>query len=487
MQTTTIELEVFLFGRPRLRFRGVPFTFGARKDALALLVYLLIHRAQAMSRDTVAFALWPDLPPAEARTRLRANLHALLATGLPRRPEGPWIVADRRALQWNGRAQIRLDIEEFERLLEQPGASAQAVELYTGELAEGLDDDWLLAPRDRLREEQQTALLELVDLCHKSDDCRQAIHYVQVLLKLDPFREDAIRTLMELRYELADRAGAIHVYHEFVRRIRSELDAEPMMETTAVYERIASAQHLADRRTAGPMAASFLRAQHNLPSPLTSFLDRQEDVEALIGLVKQRRLITLTGPGGIGKTRLAWQTGHAVLAEFSDGVWSVELGGLTDPRLVLESLAETLGMGNASQRTSFIALQPKSLLLILDNCEHVIDAVRNVAKDILSQCPRVGILATSREALRIFGERVFQVEPLSIPINEPTSLPSIEHFRESAAVRLFFERAVDISPTFQAPKSAHDWRTLASLMHHLDGIPLAIELAAARSNALSIN
>ena len=225
---------------------------------------------------------------------------------------------------------------------------------------------------------------------------------------------------------------------------------------------------------------------HTLPTQLTSFVGRAREMTDLVALLATTRLLTLTGPGGCGKTRLAWQVAATVRPSFPDGVWWVELATLTDPALVPQAVATALGVQEQPDRpltaTLGAALQARAALLVLDNCEHLIDAVAHLAETLLGGCPALRIVATSREALRIPGETSWSVPPLSLP--DPSSPTGSETRDHSEAVRLFIERVTALMPTFVV--TATNIPVIVEYCRRLDGIPLAIELAAARANVLSV-
>ncbi len=226
--------------------------------------------------------------------------------------------------------------------------------------------------------------------------------------------------------------------------------------------------------------------QHNLPIALTSFIGRTHELAEVGRLLTRTRLLTLTGVGGCGKTRLALAAATAVLSEYSDGVWLVELAALTAAALVPQAVATTLGVREEPQRpltaTLLDALRSRDMVLVLDNCEHLIDACAQLAQTLLGACPRLRILATSREALGVAGETTWLVPSLSLP--PPQQLPPLMELTKSEAVELFVERAAATLPTFMlTPENAPD---VAQVCQRLDGIPLAIELAAARVKVLPV-
>jgi non-specific serine/threonine protein kinase len=225
--------------------------------------------------------------------------------------------------------------------------------------------------------------------------------------------------------------------------------------------------------------------RHNLPLELTSFVGREREVSELSALLGETRLLTLSGSGGCGKTRLAIKVASSVVDRYADGVWFIELSPLSNPELVLSSVASTLNVQEAPERPLVQRvldyLQNKRVLLVLDNCEHVVTAAATLVAAILSSCERVHVLVTSREPLGIPGERVSRVPSLSVPdpgIKEVADAPQYE------AVRLFLERAQAVSPL---ALDQHEVERVVDICRRLDGIPLALEMAAARLDILSLD
>jgi class 3 adenylate cyclase len=241
-----------------------------------------------------------------------------------------------------------------------------------------------------------------------------------------------------------------------------------------------------------PLKTLDLRS-NNLPAQLTSFIGRETQMAQVKGLLSAARLLTLSGVGGTGKTRLALQVGADELDTFSDGVWLVELAPLSDPGLVPQTVATVLGVpeevGRPRLATLTDALRARHLLILLDNCEHVIEACARLAEGLLRACPKKKILATSREALRIAGEMTCQVPSLAFPERvddraTPSTAHDVTRFTQYEAVRLFIDRALVVAPDFAMAKT--NAPAVAQICHRLDGIPLAIELAAARVRSMSV-
>jgi predicted ATPase/DNA-binding CsgD family transcriptional regulator len=235
-----------------------------------------------------------------------------------------------------------------------------------------------------------------------------------------------------------------------------------------------------------PIAHVQPSPKHNLPSQLTSFIGREKDVERIQHRLMEHRLVTLIGVGGIGKTRLSQQVANQLIDDYADGVWLVEFAPLNDPALVSQSVATVFGIQQRGDHSALVEtlihfLQVKTILLILDNCEHLLDACAELADKLLKNCPDLKILATSREALGITGEALYQVPSLTIPDIQKISL--IEQLNAYESIRLFHERAQLVQMDFALTKE--NAASVTQICSHLDGIPLAIELAAVRVQTFS--
>jgi predicted ATPase/class 3 adenylate cyclase len=235
-----------------------------------------------------------------------------------------------------------------------------------------------------------------------------------------------------------------------------------------------------------PPLRSLEAFAHNLPLQLTRFIGREREMAAVKRLLQSARLLTLTGAGGCGKTRLALQVAADLLPEYPDGVWLVELAALADPALVPQTVAAVLGVQEESDRPLLVTLgdylRTRTLLLVLDNCEHLLAACTQLTEGVLRGCPNLRVLATSREGLGIAGEQIYRVP--SLPVPDPKQLPSLERLQEFEAVSLFTDRAILSQPDFAVTEV--NALAVAQVCHRLDGIPLAIELAASRVKALPV-
>jgi predicted ATPase/DNA-binding SARP family transcriptional activator len=456
-------LDVRLLGAVELSFDGAPVRFAAPPRAQALLA-LLVLRRRPLARDAVAFTLWPDAPEEEAQANLRRHLYALGKT-LPAAGAAPWLIADKKSVSWNASAQARVDVVEFERLARADETLDEAVRYYRGAFLAGVDDDWVEPERERLRE---LALDALARLTARERDPLRAAGYAQQLLRIDPWREDALRDLMRLRHASGDRAGALREYRDFAERLRVEMGVEPMPETTAFYERIASGSAPLPLRVEAAVEAR----RTNLPAPATPLLGRAGTVEELRRALGETRLLTLVGTGGVGKTRLALQVGAESLDAFADGVWLVDLAPLSGDARVAAALGAAVGVDESATDSPLESvvrsLRRKLALIVFDNCEHLAGEVAQVVATLLAGAPGVRVLATARQPLSVSGEREYRV-------------PSLE---PRDAFTLFVARAQAVVPAFSA--SAAEREAIEEICRRLDGIPLAIELAAARVKILDV-
>jgi DNA-binding SARP family transcriptional activator len=295
-------LTISLLGPLRLEADGTQAKFAGPRKAAALLAYILLHQRERIDRQTLAFTLWPDDEEEAARAALRRHLY-LLARALPPAAGEPWIAADATTVRWNPAAEALVDVDRFRTFSTDETRLAEAAALYTGDLLTGFDDEWIGDERDRLRQRQIENLDRLVARCRDARDFAGALRYAQELLRLDPWREDAIRHVIALRVELGDRSGALAEFERFAQRLRDDLDVEPMPETVAVYTSIV--------KRSAPVAP--------LPEPLAAAAPHAADVLAFTGregplqqlaqawsrAARGRgNLIAIGGESGVGKTRL---------------------------------------------------------------------------------------------------------------------------------------------------------------------------------------
>jgi predicted ATPase/DNA-binding SARP family transcriptional activator len=504
------RLELFLLGPPRLQRDGALLQFDTRK-IMALVAYVAVSGLEAkgrrLSRASLVALLWPDLEPSRARANFRRSL-SLLRKAL----KGEWLEVDRESVWTDPEADFWLDVDQFNRLLRACGTHGhppeevcprclavleEAAALYEGDFLQGFGlrdtvefDDWQFFQAEGLRRQLASALERLARGHAVHGNIETALAHARRWLALDPLYEPAHRQLLELYTAAGQRSAAQRQYRECVRILDEELGLAPAEETTALYEQIRTmppAEAAVALGLAEPMELPIRRAspRHNLPAQTTPFVGREKELVQIKQCLAQHRLMTLTGSGGIGKTRMAIRAAREVVAEYPQGVWLAELAPVADPRLVPQAVAAVWDVreeqGRPLQVTLADYLREKTLLLVLDNCEHVIDASSQLAGTLLQRCPGLRILATSREALGIAGEFVVRVPSLSLPATGPASRATLEG---SEAVRLFVSRAATALPGFELTDA--NAAAVAQVCRRLDGVALALELAAARVRALRV-
>ena len=495
-----MHLAIQLLGTPQFQLDHAPIT-ASRRAVIALLAYLAVseleHPGQRYTRESLAVLLWSDYEPAKALGNLRHTLWEVAQfVG-----EG-WIIPEHETVYLNPQAEIDLDLARFRLLLSQAAVQSdssqritllqQAAELYRADFLSGFSlkdgasfNEWALAKAESLRHEFSSILQTLVEEYSALDRFSSAVPYAQRLVELDPFHEAAHRKLMEL-YVLTDQqTTAIQQYRSLEKFLRKELNLDPQPETRQLYKRIRKGElkPLADRTS----TLRLEKPKHNLPLHLTSFIGRQQEQNEIARLVTHNRLVTLIGAGGIGKTRLALQTAQSFLNDYRDGAWFIAFESLTDEDLVPQTVASSLRIPESPKErlaeTLVSQLRNQTLLLIFDNCEHLLDACGQLAERLLINCPNLRIVATSRDILRVEGEAVYHVPPLAMP--ESHRIPSLEEIAKSESVQLFAQRASLVLPGFETTETNRE--TLVRICNRLDGIPLAIELAAARIDIFTLD
>jgi predicted ATPase len=354
----------------------------------------------------------------------------------------------------------------------------------------------------RLDELRLSALEHRIDADLRAGAADELVAELEGLVITHPMREPLAARLMRALRAAGRRGAALEAYEQTRRRLVDQLGVEPSAELAALHLEI-----LRDEPPPGPVPPPVPPSTTNLRAELTSFVGRDTELRQVAELLGAHRLITLTGPGGSGKTRLAVEAARGELAAMPDGVWLVELAPVTDPGDVTSTVLSTLGLREQSllnaRRPSapwnpdpsdeqadalgrlLAALAGRRTLLVLDNCEHLVAAAAALADRVLAACPQVRIMATSREPLNITGEALCTVGPLTLPPDPAATSFSAERavLHDSASVRLLTQRARAVVPGFEVtPDNAP---AVVTICRALDGMPLAIELAAARLRTMA--
>ncbi len=483
------QLRMTFLGGAYVTQGKTPVTGYVSLKALALLCYLAVTGRPHL-RPALAGLLWGDQPESSAKTSLRQVLSNL------RRLVGPHLLITPHEVAFNRKALYWLDVEEFQAACSRaqsdhpPDAEIDtlrsALDLYQGDFMEGFYvrdapafEEWAITQRERFRQMATQALRSLAAHAAARNEYTAAVSYTTRLLALAPWREEAHRQMMLLLARSGQRSAALAQYETCRRTLMEELGVEPMEETTALYQRILAAG------TARP---------HNLPAQATPFIGREEELSQLGRFLADPdcRLLTLVGPGGMGKTRLALRAALEATTEpngaFLHGIYFVSLAPVISADLLVFVAAQSVGCSlrsAADPKTQLVDyLREKEMLLLLDSLEQVDEAASLVA-DLLVGCPRLKILATSRTPLHVRGEQQFPVSPLALPdlalLLTGDDLAS--DLWRSPAVALFADRARAVKPNWRL--TSQNAVAVAKICARLDGWPLALELAAARSQSLS--
>ena len=459
------KLEIRLLGSPQFLRANSPIPSFISSKVPALLAYLAVTR-RAHSRDKLAALFWGEMTDADAKNNLRQAL-----TNLRKFFEDELTIT-RDTIEFTGDAFV--DSLEFDSTLRsassldlQPASVilTESLRLYRGDFLEGFHireapefEDWLLAERSRLRELALQALHTLTHFHTTSGQFTEAITFAARLLAFDPWREEAHRQLMLLQARTGQVSAALTQYETCKKILEKELGVEPSLETTDLYERIRSARH---------------SARHNLPASATEFIGREKELAALHEKLANPacRLITLTGLGGVGKTRLAQEIARRCTEMFINGAWLIPLAAIETDGIIsaiANAMDFTFGAGDHKKQLMNY-LRRKELLLVLDNFEHLLDSSTLVA-DVLKFAPEVKILVTSRERLDVDGEWVVELSGLAVSSMEANQLFVQSARRARAEIKVGEENQV----------------TVSDICGLVGGLPLGIEIAAAWTRSMEL-
>ena len=516
------SLRVYLFGVPRFERNGEAIHI-PRHKGIALLAYLGLT-GQAHSRDTLATMFWPEHDQSSARANLRRELSRInSALGFnPFDLHGEQVSLSREAGFW-------LDVAAFQAKLATAGganperideesmkALSQAVDLYSADFMAGFSlsdspqfDDWQYFQSESLRRSLGEALQQLIRWKVADGELERAIEDARRWLTLDVLSEPAHRQLMQLYAWIGQHAAALRQYQECVRLLEKEIGVPPEAETTELYEAIRTRRLpppgiLVDRpektsahsgegstqsATSGEGQLPRRAQLGNLPAPSTSFIGREKEqahIQKLLVDDPGCRLLTVTGPGGAGKTRLALQAALASQPAFPDGAYFIPLVSLASGDHILFTLAEQLRFrfheAAEHKRQLFDYLRDKKLLLLMDNFEHLVPGASLIV-EILQVAPHIKVLVTSRERLNLSNEVVLALGGMQYPAWARGNSPDGD-LKEYEAVKLFVESARRVHPDFEL--RPEDYEPVAHLCNLVEGMPLAIILAAGWLEMLSL-
>jgi DNA-binding SARP family transcriptional activator/predicted ATPase len=493
------RLSIRLLGSLHVTLDGEPVTAFESDKVRALLAYLVSETDQPHRRERLAGLLWPDLPERSARTNLRvalSNLRKVIGDS----SSSPVLCVSRQTIQLDSDADAWIDIQAFADLLTALGRPKkvvaylrQAVELYRSGFLQGFSlpdsaefEEWALLQQELFQRQVVSALRRLARWHERRGEYQQALPRARRLVALEPWQEAGQRQLMRLLALTGQRSAALAQYETFRRMLAEELGVEPEDETTALYERIRAGQ--------APGESTLAPPDSNLPIPATPFVGREPELDAIYRRLQDPgcRLLTLVGPGGSGKTRLALEAAADSLSDTllfgdratfhpADGVFFVSLAPLGSAEAIVPALAEALGFSFRGKGDPWQQLldylQRKEMLLVMDNFEHLLDGA-DLISQILRTAPQVKILATSRARLNIQAEHIFSVEGMALPDQAmPDTAWSTDAFLGYDGIELFVNGARRAHPDFSL--TSENAADVVHICRLVDGLPLAVLLAAA--------
>jgi predicted ATPase/DNA-binding SARP family transcriptional activator len=515
--------RITLFGVLAVQYGDQSIAHFETRRAASLLACLAFYRQKRHPREELIEMLWPEEDLEATRLRFRQVLTSLRKTLTGLDPQGDVFLRADRTFVWVDPHRLTTDVAEFETALKQAPrqetaqaraeALIQAIHLYTGELLPGHYEEWMMAERRRLAETYVSALTDLAELLGSLGDPQAAIEHLRQALRVDGLREETHLGLIRLYAGLGRNAEALVQYREMEQLLWKELRALPSQTSQALIEQVragafvptlplasvsSSFASASDSITATPEPIPDVQSRGPLPSsalaaPLTPFFGRQREIHWLVDQLKPAsepraghetttRLVTLTGIGGCGKTRLALETARHLQEAYQGAVWFVPLAD-KEAGALASTLTEFICGPHASLEGSLqpilTVLSSRPGLLVLDNFEQMIPGGSRVVKTLLERAPSLKCLITSRLQLDLEGEQEYPLAPLPIPLSTATP----EHLLEYASIQLFVDRAQRVRPGFVLEAEAAE--LIVGICTQLEGIPLALELAASWMALLS--
>ena len=457
----------------------------------ALLALFAVHPNTVLSTDRIVDALWGEHPPSDGPRNVRvyvSRLRKVLEPDRTKRAPGQLIITEPSGYAFRIDP-AHIDARVFERLV---GVARQemvddpescrvtvdrALHLWRDCPLAGLGYEEFAQSEIRRLEELHLSALELRhEASVRLGDHRAAIPELEKLVTEYPLRERFVELLMQALAAAGRRTEALRAYRSLELRLGNELGIEPSRRLRRLEEQTLLEEEQPSQRHPEPA--------FRLPARLTSFVGREHDLDEVTALLGSTRLLTLTGAGGVGKTSLAIEAARRAEPHYLDQVWLVDFSPLRDTAGVVTALSDALGVKEepgVSLRTAIIeSLRTRRSLLLLDNCEHVVDAVASLVIDLLRSAPELAIMCASRRSLGVEGESVYAVEPLQLPSEDA----DVAELRTVASSHLLAERAEAVVPGFRINTEVA--RDVATLCRRLDGIPLAIELAASNLRSMTI-
>lgn len=495
------RLMLGLLGPLQVTLANAPISGLESNKTRALLAYLAVEANRPHRREELIGLFWPDYPEQTARHNLRQALFNLRQAIGDRTAQPPFLFITRDEIQFNSASDFTLDVARFDALYHSQDKDTsdairvaqleEVVALYRGKFLQEffLEDsaefeEWALVQREALHQRALDALAWLANYYDQRGNFPAAHRHLARQLELDPWREEAHRQMMRVLAQDGQASAALVQYETCRRVLADELGIEPSAETTSLYEQIRDGNWK-------PLPTSNAQSSaSNLPHQLTPFIGRERELADLSGLVTDStcRCITLVGPGGIGKTRLALQAGANHRNIFAHGVAFIPLAIVNSAESFVPAIATALGLTSHRQddpKTLLLDfLREKQMLLIMDNVEHLLlkdflpGNLAGLFLEILQHAPKVRLLVTSREQLNLREESVYEVKGLAVP---ESKVQDVERYD---AVALFVHRARRAQAGFRL--NDNDRATVVRLCQLVEGVPLAIELAAAWVRTLTL-
>ncbi len=490
-------MRIWLLGGFRVTLGSRPIEKDAwrLRKAAALIKLLALAPGHRLHRERAMYLLWPESGKKAASNNLRQTLHTARRALTSDPAQGSrYLASEDESLVLCPSADLWVDVGAFEqaaataRRSKEPATYRAALDQYEGDLLpEDRYEEWTEGRRDELRQMYVALFVELAGIHEERHEHELAVEILRKATAKEPTIEEAQLGLMRLHALSGRPERAIAQYERLRDALSRGLGVEPAAATRRLRDEIAAGRLLPTPFVGTSHEEESPRVgKHNLPAQMTSFVGRERAMLEAKRLIPMTRLLTLVGAGGSGKTRLALEVAGDLIGAYPDGVWMVALAPLSEPGLVAQEVAGALGVterpGEPLADTLVDYLGEKDVLLVLDNCEHLIDAAARLGEYLLHSCPRLRVLATSREPLGIAGEVVWQVVPLSLPDRDRPA--SVEGLMRYEALRLFVDRARLRLPDFALTEK--NAGAVARVCRRLGGIPLAIELATARMGVLAV-
>ncbi len=474
-------LRITTLGGLSVQCGGQPVRGFVSRKVEALLVYLAANPREH-PREILGELLWDDLPQNRTMSYLRTALSSL------QQQLSPYLIVSRQSLAINPESNFWLDTQELETVLDESETEWEqrdgfsrltasklesALDLYQGHFLEGFHirdasgfEGWMVLEQERIRNRVLDALHRLGGHYLRRGQYSSGIAHITRALQLDPLSEHAHRLMMNLLAHSGQRSAAIAQFEQCRQILEDELGVEPEEETLELHEKILAGEVSAETQTAVP---------HNLPTPTTPFVDRPGELGQIIEQLDRPecRLLTLVGPGGIGKTRLALEAASQLLPEYNQGVYFVPFAPVTDPFFIARTIANILNItfkGDAPLEDELTRyLRNQEMLLVLDNFDHLVTGA-DVLSHILAGAPSVKMMVTSRERLNLQEEWLYHVEALEVPDNasDPNSL-------KFPSIQLFMQAVHRVQPDFSIQGNLD---AVVRICQLVEGMPLGIELAS---------